>query len=92
MHPDLQGGVDIIIEDGLHTFEANVSFLEESLDRLRLGGIYITEDIMSCHRDEWYHRLETIYSQHYSTYEFSYVVLPGGPGDLLVVRRGADVA
>jgi hypothetical protein len=37
-HPDLQGGVDIIIEDGLHTFEANVSFLEELLDHLRPGG------------------------------------------------------
>ena len=43
--PDLQGGADIIIEDGLHTFEANVSFLEESLDHLCPGGIYVTEDI-----------------------------------------------
>jgi hypothetical protein len=89
-HPDLQGGMDIIIEDGLHTLEANVSFLEESLDRLCPGGIYVTEDIMWCHRDEWYHRLETIYSKRYPTYEFAYVVLPGAPSNLLVVRRGAD--
>jgi hypothetical protein len=45
-NPDLQGGVDIIIEDGLHSLEANVAFLEGSLDHLRPGGIYVTEDIM----------------------------------------------
>jgi hypothetical protein len=38
-HPDLQAGMDIIIEDGLHTFEGNVSFLEESLDHLCPGRI-----------------------------------------------------
>jgi hypothetical protein len=92
-HPDLQGGVDIIIEDGLHTFEANVSFLEGSLDHLRPGGIYITEDIMWNRVDEWYDRLETIYSKQYPTYEFAFVVSPGrgNPDDnLLVVRRRAD--
>jgi hypothetical protein len=88
--PDLQDDMDIIIEDGLHTFEANVSFLEESLDRIRPGGFYVTEDIMSFDRDEWYQRLETIYSKQYPTYEFAYVALPSGSSDLLVVRRPAD--
>src|SRR4029450_4369166 len=41
--PDLQDGVDFLIEDGLHTFEANVTFLEESLNHLRPGGIYVCE-------------------------------------------------
>ena len=90
-HPDLQGGVDIIIEDGLHTFEANVSFLERSIGHLRPGGIYVTEDIGWNHFDEWYHRLETIYSKQYPTYEFAFVVLANrGYNNLLVVRRGAD--
>jgi len=92
-HPDLQAGVDIIIEDGLHTFEANVSFLEESLDHLRPGGIYVCEDILSDRVDEWYDRLETIYSNQYPTYEFAFVVLPYGwyqAYNILVVRRGAD--
>jgi len=31
-HPDLQGDVDIIIEDGLRTFEADVDFLEGTPD------------------------------------------------------------
>jgi SAM-dependent methyltransferase len=90
-HPDLQGGVDVIIEDGLHTFEANISFLEGSLDHLRPGGIYVTEDIGWNRFDEWYGRLETIYSKQYPTYEFAFVVLANrGYNNLLVVRRGAD--
>jgi hypothetical protein len=91
--PDLQAGVDIILEDGLHTFEANVSFLEESLDHLRPGGIYICEDIMWECVDQWCDRLETIYSKRYRTYEFAFVVLPDGgsqANNLLVVRRVAD--
>jgi SAM-dependent methyltransferase len=89
--PDLQDGVDIIIEDGLHTFEANVSFLEESLDHLRPGGIYICEDIMWDCVDEWCNRVETMYSKQYPTYEFAFVVLPDGgnwANNLLVVQRG----
>jgi hypothetical protein len=36
---------DIIIEDGLHTFEANETFFNNSIDMLREGGIFIIEDI-----------------------------------------------
>jgi len=89
--PDLQGGADIIIEDGLHTFEANVSFLEGSLAHLRPGGIYVAEDIAWNHVDEWYDRLETFYSKRYPTYEFAFVALANrGHNNLLVVRRAAD--
>jgi hypothetical protein len=92
-HPELRDGVDIIIEDGLHTFDANVSFLEGSLDRLRPGGIYITEDILGDCVEDWYDRLETVYSKRYPTYEFALVSVPD-PGNqannLLVVRRGAE--
>lgn len=87
-HPDLQGGVDIIIEDGLHTFESNVSFLEGSLDHLRPGGIYVAEDIAWNHVDDWYDRLETFYSKRYPTYDFAFMVLSDrGYNNLLVVRR-----
>ena len=89
-HPDLQGGADIIIEDGLHTLEANASFLDGSLHHLRPGGIYVAEDIAWNHVDEWYDRLETIYSKRYPTYEFAFVVLANRGFNLLVVRRAAD--
>jgi len=90
-HPDLQDGVDIIIEDGLHTFEANITFLEESLNRLRPGGIYVAEDITWNHIDEWFDRLETTYSKQFPKYEFAFVVLQDrGCNNMLIVRRGAD--
>jgi hypothetical protein len=90
-HPDLRDGMDIVIEDGLHTFEANVSFLEESIDHLRPGGIYITEDIAWNCIDQWHDRLETIYSEKYPRHEFVLVVsATRGWDNLLVIRRVAD--
>jgi SAM-dependent methyltransferase len=90
-HADLQGGADIIIEDGLHTLEANVSFLEGSLDHLRPGGVYVAEDIAWNRLDEWYRRVETIYSKQYPTYEFAFVVLTNRAyNNLLVIRRAAN--
>lgn len=37
--------MDIIIEDGLHTFVANVTFFESSIHKLKEGGFFIVEDI-----------------------------------------------
>ena len=36
---------DIIIDDGLHTFNAGISLFEASFSKLREGGIYVIEDI-----------------------------------------------
>jgi len=36
---------DIILEDGLHSFESNLTFLENSLCRLKKGGLFIIEDL-----------------------------------------------
>jgi hypothetical protein len=85
--PDLRDGTDIIIEDGLHTLEANLSFLEESLQHLRPNGFYITEDIGGDCLEEWRKRLETVYSKQYPTYEFALVTLNRRGCNLLVVHR-----
>lgn len=37
---------DIIIDDGLHTFNANISFFEHSIHKLKKGGFYIIEDVL----------------------------------------------
>ncbi len=37
--------IDLIIDDGLHTFEAGVCLFEHSYSRLRQSGIYIIEDV-----------------------------------------------
>jgi SAM-dependent methyltransferase len=91
--PELRDGVDVLIEDGLHTFEANVSFLEGSLQHLRHGGIYIIEDVGSDTIETWRDRLETVYAPEYPDYEFVLLVLPNPvnrqDNNLLVVRRKA---
>lgn len=92
-HPDLKGGADIIIEDALHTFEANETFLQESLDHLRPGGIFITEDIESSDVEKWHHRLESFYSKRYPGFEFVFVVMPDVSNrgyHMLVARRDAN--
>jgi hypothetical protein len=38
---------DIIIDDGLHTFEANTRFFRKSLHKLTSNGYYIIEDIVT---------------------------------------------
>jgi hypothetical protein len=89
-HPGLEGGADVIVEDGLHTFDANVSFLEGSLGNLRPGGIYVIEDILRDHFGDWYDRLENSYSRRYPNYEFAFVVLSNRKNqddNMLVIRR-----
>jgi trans-aconitate methyltransferase len=45
MWEQINAPMDIIIEDGLHEFEANVCFFENSWMHLVPGGLYIIEDI-----------------------------------------------
>lgn len=94
--PELRDGMDIIVEDGLHSFDANVSFLEGSIEHLRPGGFYVIEDIAWKWVDKWCQRLETVYSKQYPTFEFALVTLPNALNprlnNLLVARRGADRA
>jgi hypothetical protein len=93
-NPGLNEGADILIEDGLHTLEANISFLEGSLRHLRPGGIYVTEDIMLSDVEAWYDRLESVYSKQYPEYEFTFAIIArdgsGGSNNLLVIRRPAE--
>jgi len=92
LQPVLQGGIDIIIDDGLHTFEANSSFLAGSLDQLNPGGIYVIEDIFQELIEIWRYQLETTYSRRWPNYEFALVQLPNstnntGNNNLLIIKR-----
>ena len=44
--PELQDTFDIIVEDGLHKFTANVCFFENSIHKLKKNGYFIIEDII----------------------------------------------
>lgn len=45
---------DVIIDDGLHTFEAGKTLFELSITKLRLGGIYVIEDINPTDKQKFY--------------------------------------
>jgi len=71
----LEEDFDIIIEDGLHTFQANVTFFENSIHKLRKNGYYIIEDI----HDNDIVKFNTIIKTWEKTYphlEFSLLKLP----------------
>lgn len=91
--PDLQSGMDIIIDDGLHTFDANTSFLDGSLEHLRPGGVYIIEDIHQNMIERWHNQLETIYSKQFPNHDFALLEVPNSSNqsdnNLLIIRSGA---
>lgn len=91
--PELREGMDILIEDGLHTFEGNVSFLEGSLTHLRPGGTYVIEDVDEENAERWQVLLETDLKKRFPAHLFAYVSLPTFAGvrdnNLIVIRRGA---
>jgi hypothetical protein len=43
--PELRENFDIIVDDGHHSFGATSTFMEESLHKLKPGGLYIVEDL-----------------------------------------------
>lgn len=45
MWEKIGGKVDLIIDDGLHAFEAGKTLFENSIDRLEDNGVYIIEDV-----------------------------------------------
>lgn len=67
--PDLKEvEFDVIVDDGLHEYEANKNFFEFSIQKLKSGGIYIIEDIMDDSVDEyekWFKELMNLEKYHY---------------------------
>lgn len=45
--------IDIILDDGLHEFHANICFFENSIHKLSDGGIYIIEDVLRDQFENW---------------------------------------
>jgi hypothetical protein len=90
--PPLKDGMDIIIDDGLHTFEGNISFLNGSWEQLRQGGFYVIEDILQETIERWHNHLETIYSKRSPSDEFAFAELPNPfnhhDNNLLIIRKG----
>jgi hypothetical protein len=88
--PVLRAAMDIIIDDGLHTLEGNLSFLEGSLEHLRPGGFYVVEDILKEAIEGWQSQLDMV-SSRFPHHEFALVELPSSSNNvdnnLLIIRR-----
>lgn len=88
--PELSSGADLILDDGLHTFDGNTTFLESSLPHLRPGGIFIVEDIHAETFPAWTERCVRDYARRFPDKEFALVTLPNArnplQNNLLIVR------
>lgn len=68
--------MDIIIDDGLHEFDANVCFFENSIDYLAEDGIYIIEDVIDHSLPKWTEKIQNEWKQKYPSKRFKIITLP----------------
>jgi hypothetical protein len=74
--PDLQENFDIIIEDGLHEFEANVCFFENSIHKLKKNGYYIIEDIIADGGEKSFMNKLPEWKKYYKNCRFNLLNIP----------------
>lgn len=89
--PELTKEFDIIVEDGLHEFSANVCFFENSIHKLKVGGYYIIEDLLNVELAQFKSKLND-WRTSYPNFEFTLLTIPNhNPNDnnLLVINRTA---
>ena len=88
--PDLQENFDIIIEDGLHTFNANVCFFENSIHKLKQNGYFIIEDINNTEEHLFINKIKT-WELEYKDCSFTLLKIPSvrnnSDNNLLVVFK-----
>lgn len=74
--PELPASFDVMIDDGLHEFDANCTFLENSLHRLTPGGVYVVEDIDTLCLGDWAKVISAKYVQQFPGHVFRLCRLP----------------
>lgn len=92
--PDLKENFDIIVEDGLHTFKANVCFFENSIHKLHPNGYYIIEDITTHDYQLFIHKVKE-WELKYMDCVFTLLQIPSAvntfDNNLLVVYKRSTV-
>jgi len=85
---------DIIIEDGLHEFNANKIFLENSIHKLKNGGYFIIEDINIDETYNWCEYFE-IFNKKFSNYEIKFIKLfceyNSHDNNLILIRKNNNL-
>lgn len=91
--PTLKDNFDIIIEDGLHTFNANVCFFENSIHKLKSNGYFIIEDINKCDEHLFIKKIEK-WKLEYKNCLFKLLNIPSCQNNcdntLLIVFKTSD--
>ena len=75
LNKDLVEGFDLILDDGLHRYDANICFLENSIHKLNPGGIYIIEDINNHNLGKLNEKLDEFKKVH-PNLQYNLVTLP----------------
>ena len=92
-NPQLNDDFDIIIDDGLHDFTANVCFFENSIHKLKSNGYFIIEDIINRQKHLFYDKIKE-WEQKYSGLQFNLLSIPSTQNNwdnnLLVVYKYAE--
>lgn len=87
---ELLENFDIIIDDGLHTFSANMCFFENSIHKLNKNGYYIIEDILKEEESLFINQIE-LWKISYPNLVFEFVKLPSQrniyDNSLLVIHK-----
>ena len=73
---ELEDNFDIIIEDGLHEFNANVCFFENSIHKLKSDGFYIIEDIKITEEHLFINKINNEWKNKYPDYNFNLLKIP----------------
>lgn len=73
-HVDLLEPFDIIIEDGLHEFNANITFLENSIHKIKESGYFIIEDIMIDTLPMWFEYFNNN-QKRYKNFKYNFISL-----------------
>jgi len=73
--PELKQEFDIILDDGLHQYEANLNFFENSYHKFKVGGIYIIEDVVNTELAIWEKTITNGRSK-YLNYKFTLLKVP----------------
>ena len=88
--PALHENFDIIIEDGLHEFNANVCFFENSIHKLNHNGYYILEDILHYEEILFTNKIKE-WEKKYTDCSFKLLKIPStsnnGDNTLLVIFK-----
>lgn len=86
MWSKIETNFDIIIDDGLHEYSANIIFFANSFHKLRSGGIYIIEDVAHAEIEK--------YQKYFSNKRHNYMSIvlnrPNSPvysNCLIVIRK-----